>query len=104
MHARLTLSPFHLVSPFVSLSSLMSLLELLSLLIAAILLAGLYATMSYGLGLIYGVMRIVNVSHAGFMMLGAYAAYIMIHPDYGINLNPFIAPFVVIPVFFAAGM
>jgi len=82
----------------------MSLLELLSLLIAAILLAGLYATMSYGLGLIYGVMKIVNVSHAGFMMLGAYAAYIMIHPDYGIGLNPFIAPFVVVPVFFAAGM
>ena len=60
--------------------------------------------MSYGLGLIYGVMKIVNVSHAGFMMLGAYAAYIMIHPDYGIRLNPFVAPFVVVPIFFAAGM
>jgi len=79
-------------------------IELLSLFISAILLAGLYATMSYGLGLIYGVMKIVNVSHAGFMMLGAYAAYIMIHPDYGIRLNPFVAPFVVVPVFFAAGM
>ena len=79
-------------------------IELLSLFISAILLAGLYATMSYGLGLIYGVMKIVNVSHAGFMMLGAYAAYIMIHPDYGIRLNPFVAPFVVVPIFFAAGM
>jgi branched-chain amino acid transport system permease protein len=78
--------------------------ELLSLFISAILLAGLYATMSYGLGLIYGVMKIVNVSHAGFMMLGAYTAYILIHPDYGIRLNPFIAPFVVVPIFFVAGM
>ena len=82
----------------------MPLIELISLFISAILLAGLYATMSYGLGLIYGVMKIVNVSHAGFMMLGAYAAYIMIHPDYGIRLNPFVAPFVVVPIFFAAGM
>ena len=82
----------------------MSLTDFLSLLISAILLAGLYATMSYGLGLIYGVMKIVNVSHAGFMMLGAYAAYLLIHPDYGIQLNPFIAPFIVVPVFFALGM
>ncbi len=82
----------------------MSPTDFLSLLISAILLAGLYATMSYGLGLIYGVMKIVNVSHAGFMMLGAYAAYLLIHPDYGIKLNPFIAPFIVVPVFFALGM
>src|SRR5712692_9154589 len=82
----------------------MSPTDLLSLLISAILLAGLYATMSYGLALIYGVMKIVNVSHAGFMMLGAYAAFMLIHPDYGIKLNPFIAPFIVVPVFFVIGM
>ena len=65
-------------------------IEILSLLISAILLAGLYSTMSYVLALIYGVMKIVNLSHAGFMMLGAYAAFVLISPVYGIQLNPFI--------------
>ena len=44
----------------------------LDLTFAAVLLAGLYATMAYGLGLIYGVLRIVNLSHAGVIMAGAY--------------------------------
>ncbi len=79
----------------------MSPTDFLSLLISAILLAGLYATMSYGLGLIYGVMKIVNVSHAGFMMLGAYGAFILIT---GLQINPLVAPFIVVPIFFVIGM
>ena len=82
----------------------MSLTDFSSLVISAILLAGLYATMSYGLALIYGVMKIVNVSHAGFMMLGAFTAFVLIHPDYGIRLNPFLAPLIVVPLFFVVGM
>ncbi len=79
-------------------------IEILSLLISAILLAGLYATMSYGLALIYGVMKIVNLSHAGFMMLGAYAAFVLISPVYGLELNPFIPPLIIVPTFFFIGM
>jgi len=79
-------------------------IEILSLIISAILLAGLYATMSYGLALIYGVMKIVNLSHAGFMMLGAYAAFVLISPVYGLQLNPFIPPLIVVPTFFVLGM
>ena len=45
------------------------------LLISSVLLAGLYATMAYGLAVIYGVMRIINLAHAGVMMLGAYVAF-----------------------------
>src|SRR5437870_13230788 len=46
--------------------------DVLNLLIAALLLAGLYAAMSVGMTIIYGVMKIVNLADAGFMMLGAY--------------------------------
>ena len=42
------------------------------LVVAAVLLAGLYATMAYGLGLIYGVLRVVNLNHGGIIMAGAY--------------------------------
>ena len=49
--------------------------DLLNLTVNAILVAGLYATMSYGLALIWGVMKIINLSHAGVLMLGAYSTY-----------------------------
>jgi branched-chain amino acid transport system permease protein len=54
------------------------------LFIAAVLLAGLYATMAYGLGLIYGVLRIVNLNHGGIIMAGAYAGWYM-HERFGID-------------------
>ncbi len=60
-----------------------------ALLVGAILLAGLYATMSFGLALIYGVMKIVNLAHAGIMMWGAYATFVFIVNWGG---NPFLAP------------
>ncbi len=72
-----------------------------TLLISAILLAGLYATMSYGLALIYGVMKIINLAHAGTMMLGAYTAMVLIS---GLKINPFLAPLIVAPIFFFIGM
>src|SRR5881296_1728756 len=50
----------------------MSAVDLLNLVIAALLLAGVYAAMSVGMTIVYGVMKIVNLAHAGFLMLGAY--------------------------------
>src|SRR2546428_9279449 len=47
--------------------------QVTDLAVSAILLAGLYATMAYGLGLIYGVLRIVNLNHGGMIMAGADA-------------------------------
>ncbi len=38
-------------------------------------LAGLYALVSIGLTLVFGVMRILNFAHGEFVMLGAYAAF-----------------------------
>ncbi|HSH77637.1 MAG TPA: branched-chain amino acid ABC transporter permease [Herpetosiphonaceae bacterium] len=75
--------------------------NILPVTVGAILLAGLYATMSYGLALIYGVMRIVNLSHAGVMMLAAYASLTLFR---SFGLEPYLAPLVVVPLFFVLGM
>src|SRR5512135_1890580 len=76
-------------------------IDLPALLVSAILLAGLYATMSFGLALIYGVMKIVNLAHAGIMMWGAYATFVFIVHVGG---SPFLAPFVIVPLFFFLGI
>jgi len=75
--------------------------DLVAVVINSLLAAGLYATMSYGLAVIYGVMRIINLAHAGVLMLGAYATFTL-YSRFG--LDPFLSLVVVIPVFFGLGI
>lgn len=79
----------------------MTLVDFINLLVAAVLLAGIYAVMSVGMTVIYGVMKIVNLAHAGFMMLGAYFAYEMFQHW---RLDPIIAALVVFPAMFLIGL
>ena len=75
--------------------------ELLNLAVASVLLAGVYASMSYGMALIYGVMKIVNLAHAGFMMLGAYLTYELVER---LHMDAIAAAVAVVPAFFVAGL
>src|SRR2546427_11955673 len=79
----------------------MSAVDLLNLLIAALLLAGVYAAMSVGMTIIYGVMKIVNLAHAGFLMLGAYFAYELFER---FQLDPMLGAVLAFPVFFVLGL
>src|SRR5215472_8806275 len=78
----------------------MAALDWLNVLVAAILLAGIYAVMSVGMTIIYGVMKIVNLAHAGFMMLGAYFAYELFER---LHLDPLWGAVLAFPMFFAIG-
>jgi branched-chain amino acid transport system permease protein len=69
-------------------------------LVNSLLSAGLYATMAYGLAVIYGVMRIINLAHAGLMMLGAYVTYTLFAK---FGLDPFLSLVVVVPLFYLFG-
>ena len=79
----------------------MSLIDYLDPLVAAVLLAGIYAAMSVGMTVIYGVMKIVNLAHAGLMMMGAYFAYELFER---FHIDPVIAAIIALPVFFVFGM
>jgi len=57
--------------------------------------------MSYGLAVIYGVMRIINLAHAGLMMLAAYTTFTL-YERFG--LDPFLSLAIVAPLFFGLGM
>jgi branched-chain amino acid transport system permease protein len=74
--------------------------QALDVLLNSLLAAGLYATMAYGLAVIYGVMRIINLAHAGIIMLGAYATFTLFTR---FGLDPFLSLAVVVPLFFLFG-
>ena len=78
----------------------MTLIDFINLLLSALLLAGEYAVMSVGMTVIYGVMKIVNLAHAGFMMLGAYFA-LELFQRFGID--PIIAALLAFPAMFFIG-
>jgi branched-chain amino acid transport system permease protein len=75
-------------------------MRLVEALISALLVAGLYATMSYGLALIYGVMKIINLANAGVMMLAAFATFFLWQT---FGLDPLVSLILVAPLGFALG-
>lgn len=49
-----------------------------SAVVQGILLGGLYALLATGLSLMFGVMRIINLAHGSFALLGAYMVYVLV--------------------------
>jgi len=70
-------------------------------LILGILTGGVYALMSTGQTLVFGVMRVVNVAQGMLVILSAYLSY-TVHQDLGID--PFLTLIIVMPVMFAVGV
>jgi branched-chain amino acid transport system permease protein len=66
----------------------------LDTLVQGLLLGGLYTLTALGLSLAFGVMRLVNVAHGDFMVLGAYFALIVLQ---WLGLHPLVALLVVLP-------
>src|SRR5262249_10547663 len=62
---------------------------------AGLLVGGTYGLMCVGLGIIFGVMRVVNFAQGDFMMLGMYVAYYLV-TGFGVLafLGPYAAPIV----------
>ena len=69
-------------------------------LIQGILLGGLYALFATGLSLIFGIMRLVNLAHGDFMILGAFAVLIGVE---AIGLNIVMAAVLAAALMFVVG-
>ena len=72
----------------------------LQILASGILLGGIYALISVGLNLIFGVIKIVNMAHGDFLMLGMYAAYFLFT---GLAISPYVSAIIIFPVFMVIG-
>ena len=68
--------------------------------ISGLLLGGVYALLAGGLTLIFGVMRVINLAHGEFLMLGAYASYFLFMR---LGLNPIVSLFLSMPLLFGIG-
>src|SRR5512141_1664171 len=79
----------------------MSLTAWLELLASGLITGGIYALVALGLNLQYGLMRILNVAHGEFLMLGAYVSY-SLHTGWGVN--PLLTLLITGPGAFGAGL
>ncbi len=69
--------------------------------VSGLLAGSLYAMVALGLGLIFGVMRVLNVAHGPILMLGAYTTFWLFHL---FGLNPYLSLLVSMPVMFVLGV
>ena len=70
------------------------------LVLSGIFIGGIYALMSMGLTLIFGVLRIVNFAHGEFLMLAMYGAWAITKM---LGLNPYFAAIAIVPAMFLFG-
>ena len=70
------------------------------IIITGLLLGGIFALVSVGLSLQYGVARVLNVAHGEFIMVGAFITFWLLG---SINLNPLVSIVITGPFVFAIG-
>lgn len=73
---------------------------LIQTIIGGLLVGGIYALMSSGLTLIFGVMRVINIAHGAFLIVGAYLSYWLFQKT---GLDPILSILITAPVLFLLG-
>ena len=74
--------------------------DAIQVLILGLLLGGVYALMASGLTLLFGVMRVVNLAHAAFIVLAAFFSFFLWEK---LGIDPLISMLLAIPLFFLFG-
>jgi len=75
--------------------------QMIQILILGLALGGVYALMSSGMTLVFGVMKIVNLAHAAFIILAAYISFWLFK---NISIDPILSIFITMPVMFLIGV
>ncbi len=74
---------------------------LMNAVVAGILLGGFYAAVSVGITISFGMLDIANIAQPAFILLGAYAAYIV---NSTWPIDPILIGIVMLPLFYGIGM
>jgi len=73
---------------------------LIEVIVLGLLVGGVYAMLSVGLTLIFGVMRIINFAYGDFVVLGMYVTLLA---NEHLGINPYVMAVIVAPIFFVLG-
>lgn len=76
-------------------------IQWMQVLLLGMVLGGVYALMASGLTLVFGVMRIVNIAHASFMMVAAFISYWAFTL---FKLDPIVSILISMPLMFFLGI
>jgi branched-chain amino acid transport system permease protein len=68
--------------------------------VSGLLLGGFYAAVSLGVSLIFGLLDIANIAQPAFLILGAYAVYVV---NGAFGLDPILSGLLFTPLFFGLG-
>ena len=74
---------------------------LLQIIASGLLLGGIYALVSIGLNLIFGVIKIVNLAHGDFLMLSMYVTFFLFT---AYKISPFVSALIIVPLFIVLGL
>ena len=75
--------------------------QIIQILLLGLALGGVYALMASGMTLIFGVMRIVNLAHSAFILVGAYATFLLFEK---FGLDPILSMAITMPLLFGIGV
>ncbi len=75
--------------------------EFVQAVILGLLIGGIYALMSSGLTLVFGIMRVINVAQGALVILAAYLSYALWS---NLGVDPFLSILVVTPAMFVLGV
>ncbi|MHB0980587.1 MAG: branched-chain amino acid ABC transporter permease [Thermoleophilia bacterium] len=78
-----------------------SLPVILQALASGLMIGGVFALISVGLTLIWGVMKIINFAHGEFLMIGLYLAYFLVAKA---GMDPYLTVFITTPALFLIGI
>jgi len=73
----------------------------MQVLISGLMLGGIYALISMGLTMIFGVVRVINFAHGEFLMVAMYLVYWL---NYVAGIDPYVSILITVPVLFLFGM
>jgi len=77
------------------------LVRVLDVLIAGLVMGGIYALAAMGLNLQYGVVRVLNMAHGDFIMLGGFGAFWLFTL---LRVSPLLSLVICTPLMFAVGL
>lgn len=76
-------------------------MQVIQLIINGILLGGIYAVLGVGMTMIFGIVKLTNLAHGEFVIIGAYASTLLAQ---AIGVDPILTLIITIPLMFLIGV